>query len=355
MRELILPLVRDLYGLLNERIDAGPTVIAAPGTAFGARLVHEKRGTPLVTIHLQPAVLRSLIDTPILPFTLMGPGMPRWFKRLQYWAADTRTIDRMLGPQLNAFRAELGLPPVRGIMRDWWNSPQCVIGLFPPWFAPPQADWPKQVRLTSFPLWDERGVTALPPGLEAFLAAGSPPIVFTPGSAMLHGHAFFEAALDACRRLDRRGLFLTRYPEQLPAQLPSDVAHFDWAPFSQVLPSCAAIVHHGGVGTSAQGLAAGIPHLVMPMSHDQPDNAARLTRLGVGRGIQPKRFRGPEVARQLSQLIERPEVKQRCQELAVRLDFQAGLEQTCLELEALAASHTSSRDAPPMPTLNRAD
>jgi UDP:flavonoid glycosyltransferase YjiC (YdhE family) len=242
----------------------------------------------------------------------------------------------------------LGLPPARGIMRDWWNSPQGIVGLFPDWFAPPQTDWPAGIRLTGFPLWDEHEVSNPPPGLEKFLASGSPPIVFTPGSAMMHGHAFFRAAIDACQILSRRGLLITKYAEQLPDRLPDGVAHFSFVPFSDVFPRAAAVVHHGGVGTCGQGLAAGVPQLIMPMSHDQPDNAARLERLGVGLELKPKHFQGAAVARQLGKLVDDPQVGERCRELATRMDAKAALTATCEQLESLAVAsngHSRSRAA----------
>jgi UDP:flavonoid glycosyltransferase YjiC (YdhE family) len=117
--------------------------------------------------------------------------------------------------------------------------------------------------------------------------------------------------------------------------LPENIAHFSFVPFSFVFPRAAAVVHHGGVGTCGQGLAAGVPQLVMAMSHDQPDNAARLERLGVGLAIKPNRFRGPVVAKQLRRLIDQPETALRCKALAMRMDARVALEATCSELESL--------------------
>src|SRR5204863_6870496 len=111
---------------------------------------------------------------------------------------------------INKFRGELGLPPLTGgIFRDYCHSPDLVIGLFPEWFAPLSRDWPPQTKLTGFPLWDERTVTPMSGELYEFLNAGPGPIVFTPGSAMTHGQDFFAAAVDACARLNRRGLLLS--------------------------------------------------------------------------------------------------------------------------------------------------
>ncbi len=308
-------------------------------------MLNEVRGVPLATIVLQPVLIRSLIEPPRFPLMLTGRGVPHWLKGLQFWVADRYFIDRLLCPPLNAFRSELGLPPVRGIIREWWNSPQAMIGLFPDWFAPPQADWPATLSLTGFPLWDESDVSEPLPGLEEFLASGSAPIVFTPGSAMMHGRAFFAAAVEACRLLGRRGLLITKYADQLPGKLPADVAHFSFIPFSHVFPRAAAVVHHGGIGTCGQGLAAGVPQLIMPMSHDQPDNAARLARLGVGLAIKPKHFHGPKVARQLRKLIDNPAVTLRCRSLAARMDAKAALAATCDRLESLAAAYGNTSGA----------
>src|SRR5262249_35856367 len=127
------------------------------------------------------------------------------------------------------------------------------------------------------------------------------------------------------------------FHEHLPRDLPLTVRHFDYVPFSQVLPRAAALVHHGGIGTTAQGLAAGIPQLIMPLAFDQPDNAARLGRRGGGRTLPPRSFRGPAVARLLEALLASPEVASRCKELARRVQESRPLEEVCRVVEGLAA------------------
>ena len=139
--------------------------------------------------------------------------------------------------------------------------------------------------------------------LERFLVEGEPPVVITPGTAHRRASAFFEAAADASRRLGRRALLVTSHVEQIPAALPPGVLHVRFAPFGRLLPRCAAVVHHGGIGTCSRGLQAGIPQLAMPMAFDQPDNAARLSRLGVGASLSPQRFTGPRVAQALEELL----------------------------------------------------
>jgi UDP:flavonoid glycosyltransferase YjiC (YdhE family) len=197
--------------------------------------------------------------------------------------------------------------------------------------------------MTGFPLYDDRPDGAsLPAEVRSFIEQGDPPIAFTPGTGMMHGHLFFEAAVQACQLLGRRGILLTKYTEQLPKNLPSSVRHFGYVPFSQLLPHLAALVHHGGVGSLAQAMAAGIPQLVMPLAYDQPDNAKRLKRLGVGDSLKPKAFRGPAVAKKLRHLLDSPEVAARCQTLARKVDGAKSREATCDLIEQLVENPVAS-------------
>ena len=108
-------------------------------------------------------------------------------------------------------------------------------------------------------------------------------------------------------------------------------------PFSEVLPRSSALVHHGGIGTTAQGLAAGVPQLVMPMSHDQPDNADRLVRMGVGSFLPPRSFQPQAVHDQLHRLTHSDEVLRRCREIAGRLVEADALAATCSIIERVAS------------------
>jgi UDP:flavonoid glycosyltransferase YjiC (YdhE family) len=300
-------------------------------------VAQDKYAIPLATVHLSPSIFLSAHAPPRLPGLRLLPGWtPRWVTRGVLQAMGTG-IDALIAPQLNAFRAEVGLDPVKGVLRGYWHSPRRVIGLFPEWFAEPQADWPPQVRLTGFPLFDEPDLSPVTEELEAFLCAGEPPVAFTPGSAMWQGRRFFEASVDACVRTGHRGLLLTRHTDHLPARLPPGVIHVHYAPFSRLLPRCAALVHHGGIGSSAQGLAAGVPQLVTPFAHDQPDNAERLRRLGVARVLPPQRYTGPRIAAALRGLTGSAAVAQACQDVAGRFAGHDAIGQTCELIEALGS------------------
>ena len=322
------------YERVAEVYEPGRTVLVGHALSFGTRLFEEKHSVPAATLHLAPSIFRSDFEQPAYATGRDLSGMPRWFKRTFWWAIDRFLIDPLIVPKLNAFRQELGLQPVSRVFRQWVHSPQRVIGLFPNWFARPQPDWPEGLRLTGFPQYDESDQQQLSPALLEFLDKGSPPIVFTPGSANQNAAAFFRGAVDAASRLNRRALLLTRFTEHLPA-LPTTVHHEGYAPLSRLLPRSAALVHHGGIGTLAQALAAGVPQLTMPMGFDQPDNTTRLLRLGVARWVAPSAFSGERVAPLLDTLLTDPAVASSCATYAALLRDGSALSRTCELLEDL--------------------
>jgi UDP:flavonoid glycosyltransferase YjiC (YdhE family) len=328
---------RMTYPVLKELYVPGETVAVGATLAFGVGLAHEALGLPVAMVHLQPAIFHSNHATPVYPGLGAVCRGPRWFKRAFFDVIYGRFVEPLIAPGLNSVRAELGLPPVRAVMRQWIYGPQFVLGFFPEWFGPPQPDWPSGLRLVGFPLYDEGDATPMPAALDEFLASGTAPIVFTPGSANVHARPFFDAAAGACARLGRRGVLLTRFPEQIPSALPDGVRHFAYAPFSQLLPRAAALVHHGGIGTAAQGMAAAVPQLVMPLSHDQYDNAARMVRLDTARTLSPARFRAPAVAAALGVLLGSSQVAASCRVVADRMrDDAPALERACEAIETFA-------------------
>jgi len=335
-------MLRTDYARITEAYEPGRTVLVGQTFSFATRVFEEVHGAPAATIHLAPWIFRSDFQQPTHIPGRDPSGLPRWLKRAVWWMVDRWFVDREVLPELNRWRHELGLPPVSRVCKQWMHSPRRVIGLFPEWLAERQPDWPGQLRLSGFPRYDESCDHALSPGLQGFLDAGTPPILCTPGSANRAAAAFFSAAADAVRRLRRRALFLTPYPEQLPASLGADVWHELYVPFSHVLARCAAIVHHGGIGTCAEGLAAGVPQLTMPLGFDQPDNTMRLWRLGVARWVVPQRFTGERVATELSALLEAPSVTERCQHWATAIHQQDAVGETCDLLEELAAERVAT-------------
>jgi UDP:flavonoid glycosyltransferase YjiC (YdhE family) len=338
-RRVIVPATAEIFRLIENHADSD-TVVAASSISFGARVAQEKLGLPTASIHLQPTVIRSLIDHGMFGTLRISPSQPMWFKRALFRLIDWAAIDRLLRKPLNDFRATLGLSPVSRVLQRWIHSPECVIGMFPDWFAPPQADWPPNVHLVGFPLWDGGGQVSslesrLPEEARDFLDAGEPPVIVTPGSAAATMQDYFIESIAAIQELGLRGMLITNYPAQLPASLPPGIASFGYLPFSEVLPHAALLVYHGGIGTLAQAVKAGVPHLVVPSAHDQFDNGWRIARLGLGRSLPRTRYRAMRAATEMSAILHDHGVGRRARDVSSRVQSADALSRACELIEQL--------------------
>ncbi len=314
----LVPSLEPTLDSMLERVEHGNTLVVGSTLGLASRMLRDIAKVPMVTLHLAPCAFRSTHRAPRLPGMWAPDWTPRWLKRAWWWLSD-KVIDPMLCPALNELGEQYGLPPIRSAMGVWNHSPDKIVALFPDWFGPPQPDWPPQVVTTGFPLFDQAAGREVDEALHAWIDDGEAPIVVTAGSANVHGEAFYEASIDACRRLGRRALVITSNRALLPASLGDDVRHAAYAPFSRVLPKAAALVSHAGVGTCAQALAAGVPHLARPMAFDQPDNASRLEDLGVGASLPAARYNERRAAKMLARLLESETVQDACRRVAARM------------------------------------
>jgi UDP:flavonoid glycosyltransferase YjiC (YdhE family) len=309
------PIHRHALPLIRQACKPGQTTLVGAALAFSARIAAEALELPLVTVQLQPMALLSLTSPPVLRAGWESfCSRPLWIRRLVYRLIYWQT-DWLLAEAINTLRAEMGLPrPVKHVLQRYWHSPQRVLGLFPEWFGPKAADWPRQTVVTRFPLADHHDA-ASSPELETFLREGPPPVAITPGSANAQASRFFNVAAAACRKAGWRSVLLTPFRQQLPANLSSDSLPFPQTSFKNLFPQCRAVVHHGGIGTTAQAFAAGVPQLIMPLSHDQPDNAARVRRLGAGDYLYPTAFTVDAVVQRLRHLTNSSSVHRACREV----------------------------------------
>jgi len=173
----------------------------------------------------------------------------------------------------------------------------------------------------------------LAPELQDFLKSGEPPIIFTLGSAaVLSPGDFYTESIQAAQQLNRRAVLLMG-KNLPPADLPIGIVAFDYAPYSKVFPHACAIVHQGGIGTTAQALRSGHPTLVVPYSHDQPDNAARLERLGTSRTIPRKRYTAIQAIKELRELLDNPRHTAKAAEIGRIIQPEDGVSVACDEIE----------------------
>ncbi|MET3130765.1 rhamnosyltransferase subunit B [Oxalobacteraceae bacterium GrIS 1.11] len=292
------------YALLLERLRPD-TILVASSLALNARLAQETLGLKLATVHLAPSFFFSAQDPATRGGLTWLGALPAWAVRRILSLIESQLLDPMICADLDALRATLALAPVRQVFSRWLHSPQRVICAFPAWFAAPQSDWPANTVCTAFPRLAARPGETLGAHLLRFIDAGPAPIAFTPGSVMAHGRQFFQRAIAATEALGRRAVLVTPYRDQLPERLPAFIHHESYAPFDLLAPRMAAFVHHGGIGTSAKVLAAGTPQLITPFAFDQPDNAARLKKLGVAAILAPQASVSQWV-RALTGLLQQP-------------------------------------------------
>jgi rhamnosyltransferase subunit B len=302
------------------------------------RIAMETRGLRAVSAWTAPQMLPRFAPPLWLAGRHLGPDVPATEAREAVLALDRGKMQPLALPDVEAARSARGLPALeRSIFLDWIHSPLLSIALFPASFAAATPEWPHPHLHAGFPLYDDDAAPGLDPALAQFLDAGPPPVVFTAGTAMHDARAFFADAVDASVALGLRALLLAQDAAQLPEVLPPGVIHVPYAPFSLLLPRARALVHHGGVGTLAQALRAGLPQLAVPQAYDQFDNASRLVALGVAHAVFP----GEDGTRlplrdALSALLADTSVPAACARMAADLDGHNAFERVRLALESLA-------------------
>jgi UDP:flavonoid glycosyltransferase YjiC (YdhE family) len=345
LKEIIAPAIRESYEDLSAAVRGADLLVTHP-IAFAGPLVGEKLGLPWVSTVLAPLSFFSRYDLPVFPgmeavarLRALGPGVAGLLIRIA-----KHTTRRWADP-VRQLRADLGLPPGGDPIYEGQFSPRLTLGLFSRVLAEPRPDWPPNTRVTGHLFYDG-GAGRLDPALARFLDHGPPPIVFTLGSsAVMTAGDFFAVSAEAARRLGRRAVLLVGgSPASRPREpMPDGMIAVEYAPHSLVFPRAAAIVHQAGIGTAGQALRAGRPSLLVPFSHDQPDNADRITRLGIARTLYPWRYRVDRVARELKTLLEDDGYAKRAGEVGRIVQSERGVEAACEAIEQAAGERVATR------------
>jgi UDP:flavonoid glycosyltransferase YjiC (YdhE family) len=346
LKNLVLPKLRESYDDLLQACRGADLLVSHP-VLFTAPLVAEKLGIRWTSVILSPGIFLSAYDPPLLPPLA-------WFHPLcRLGAAPQKLLNvlidritrRWMRP-IHVLRRELHLPPSpKNPARDGMFSPTGTLAWFSSAVGPRQPDWPARTEITGFVFFDPTTAAREDASLRAFLDAGEPPVVFTLGtSAITVAGDFYRISLEAVRRQGWRALILTgAEPRNRIAQseVPGSVFVAEYAPYSEVFPRAAAVVHSGGIGTIAQALRAAVPSVVVPHAADQPDNAYRLARLGASRTIARRDYSAARVARELSEVLRDPRYASRAQEAAGQIRGEDGLTRACEALERHASGHGS--------------
>lgn len=299
-------------------------------------------GLKVAAAYLAPQNLPTVHDPLMLGPWRVPPWVPLGLRRWLLRRLAASFIDPVALDEVNAARTARGMPRVAGMLGYLFGVPDLSVTLFPEWFAPTRPDWPRPLVRAGFPLFDPKPDAPLSPELERFLAAGQgarqdKPVAFTHGTGNTQARAYFEHAGKAVQRLGLRAIFLTPHREQLPPDLPPAILWQDYVPLRRLLPHLALLAHHGGIGTTAESLRAGVPQLVVPLAHDQFDNAARVAALGAGAGLPAAKLDDARLARTLERMLADDGLAGRCLEISRRFAPGQALGGLCARLEALAA------------------
>ncbi len=326
VRRIAMPFLRRAYEDMMSATEDAALVITHP-SAFAARLAADTRGLMWVSAVLAPFTVMSAYDPPVLS-TAPGLATLRELTGARFDAALLAMIKRFADPWTAPFRSlrsELGLPPVANPLFEGQFSPHATLAMYSKWLGDIQPDYPTNCQITGFAFYDSQkgGKAELPEGLQRFLAEGPPPLVFTLGTAVvIEPGDFWRRSLQIAKKLGRRAVLVganSEGPElglRHGEHLPKWAYAVQYVPHSLIFPHAEAIIHHGGVGTTAQALRSGRPQLIVPYMGDQPDNAARMVRLGVARTLPPGAYSPRKASDELNALMSYPSYGLRAAQIA---------------------------------------
>jgi UDP:flavonoid glycosyltransferase YjiC (YdhE family) len=342
LREVLFPVIRQSYDELLAAVQAGggADLMLAGELTYQAPVVAEVTGVRWASYVLAPLSFFSAYDTPVLPpyprLARLQSAVPATGHAVARFA---RWVTRNWAEPVYRLRTELGLDRGTNVIFDAKHAPSQVLAMFSPLLGQPQPDWPPNTEITGFVFYDgDAGKQELPEVVDRFLHAGEPPVVFTLGSAaVLDAGDFYEVSAQAALMAGVRAVLLVGTDARnVPRTQSERICVARYAPYSQLFPRTSLVVHQGGVGTTAQAMQAGRPMLVMPYSHDQPDNARRMRRLGVAGVIRRQDYTADRAARRIGRILGHPRFAERATAVGVEMRRENGLERTCDALELLA-------------------
>lgn len=332
-------MVRESYEdflVAGQAADVIVTHPATPGAVLAAKkLGGESRSRCWISSVLAPLSLMSAYDPPVFSAAPWLHGVLR--------AAGPRVTRAVFGlikrqplawaAQIVDFARELGMESIGNPFIEGQHSPNLVLALFSRLIASPQPDWPPNTVLTGFPLLEDGNLSA---AVERFVSAGSPPVVFTLGtSAVGAARDFYVDSLRAVERLGVRAVFLTgSHPQGLPDNLPASTLAIPYVPHAALFPRASAVVHQGGIGTTAQAMRAGRPELVVPFAHDQFDNAERVRRLGLAEVVPHAKYSSKRAEMVLARLLSKPNYGIAAKSIAERVRAENGAVHAADAIEA---------------------
>jgi UDP:flavonoid glycosyltransferase YjiC (YdhE family) len=304
-------------------------LITSYGQLAGS-FVAEQHNIPWVTVALSPVTVPSAhIVTQPQPFHL--PAGLQLAANRAAWRIGSIILRQIADRPINRVRAQYHLKPLRESLWLGAASRQLVCVACSPAFQPAPPDWPHFVRMTGFCFWDEPSSWEPPAALQAFLQDDRPYVVVTASSiAPELGGAFASYFQTSVKAVDALGLRVLVIGQSETSGLNhSEALALPFAPYSLIFPRATAVIHHGGIGTTAQALRFGVPSLIVPWGVDQFYSASQISRIGAGHYLYWRRYTPARAAAGLSGLIQNKSYSIQAQALRSTISQENGAASTC--------------------------
>lgn len=297
-----------------------------PSAIFGYSIA-EKLGIPCAEIQLFPVT-----RTRAFPCFFLGDGKDRGpvFNRA-LWQLSEQLIWQLMqrAPANKQRRHVLNMPalPFTGVSARQNREGMPLFYAYSPCVLPRPADWPERIQVTGYYFADAPSDWQPPADLLRFLENGSAPVYIGMGSVPIRKHdETLQLFLQALELSGKRGILASGWSGLgKEYQFPEHVFQVESIPHSWLFPRMAAIVHHGGAGTTGASLCSGVPTIVTPFAADQPSWGMRVQALGVGPAPLPfKKLTARQLAQAIQKTVTNPAMRKQAAELGRRLQAEDG-------------------------------
>ena len=304
----------------------GTEAIIFSTLGINAYHVAEKLEVPCLWALTIPIFGRTRTRPALLPPLPLGSA----FNLLAHILTEQGT-QQTIGRLFNSWRQKrLNLPPIqlhRFPYTQLRGQPVPMLYCYSPAVVPKPPDWSEHAHVTGYWFLDHPPDWQPPADLVSFLESGPPPIYVGFGSTTSRDpEKTSRAVLDALRQSGQRGVIATGWEGLSQSGLPDEVFVTEAVPHDWLFPRMAAVVHHGGAGTTGAGLRAGVPNIVVPGSNDQPFWARRVKALGAGPAPIPrKRLTAHRLARAIRVAVTDESIRKRAAELGETIRAEDGV------------------------------
>ena len=316
--------VEDLIVAAARQLAATSDLLIGHYILYPLQIAAEQAGRPYVSVLLSHAGVPSALNNP------WNLHLGKTVNRLLWWVIKA-AINRALKPFVNRLRLQLGMRPARDIVGQVWLSHHLTLVAVSAQICQAQADWPAAVHVCGFLDMPNMALEgSMPAAMRDFLDAGAAPVYMTLGSWMPHDLASQRdtvrlltqaARLAGCRAIIQAGAW-----QACGFQPDQQVLYVGAAPHHAVFPRCAAVVHHGGAGTTQSATLAGVPSVVVAHINEQEHWGHELRRLGVaGWPLRRRSVTANGLARRIRQMLANPAMMARAEALAVPMRQEDGV------------------------------